>query len=318
MKDKQKNSQNQFFQIPSVEEVREKYLIYKGIKKEPKRNLKEEIKEEEIEWNITLSSSEGELKCRVDEENQVNVVVQTSFSLGYYAGILKIIECAKLFYTNKYPIIIIESKNGGGTAQLYMVMHQLFQMRTVDRTYFSFRMSDLSKEHYKNKYFERTNAKTCKFINGYDDFEEITDNYDYNDLNIEHKKSEAMDILPFYFRNILRDFREEYKYNENLKKPTDIIIFTDSFSYSATCGLIKGFQNTGGAIIVGYYGNPKIKGIKYFDGSQSISSVESIQDLNLYTNLDALGFNASQVTVGESFDDSVYDKNSIPNMLLTL
>ena len=312
VKDKQKNSQNQFFQIPSVEEVREKYLIYKGIKKEPKRNLKEEIKEEKIEWNITLSSSEGELKCRVDEENQVNVVVQTSFSLGYYAGILKIIECAKLFYTNKYPIIIIESKNGGGTAQLYMVMHQLFQMRTVDRTYFSFRMSDLSKEHYKNKYFERTNAKTCKFINGYDDFEEITDNYDYNDLNIEHKRSEAMDILPFYFRNILRDFREEYKDNENLKKPTDIIIFTDSYSYSATCGLIKGFQNTGGAIIVGYYGNPKIKGIKYFDGSQSISSVESIQDLNLYTNLDELGFSVSQVTVGESFDDSVYDKNPIP------
>ena len=48
--------------------------------------------------------------------------------------------------------------------------------------------------------------------------------------------------------------------NENLKKPTDIIIFTDSYSFSATSAFIKGLQNIGGAVIVGYYGNPQIKG----------------------------------------------------------
>ena len=67
-----------------------------------------------------------------------------------------------------------------------------------------------------------------------------------------------------------------------LKKPTDIIIFTDSYSYSATSGFIKGFQNTGGAIIVGYFGNPKIKGTDLFDGSQSFSSVKSINNFYLY------------------------------------
>ena len=49
------------------------------------------------------------------------------------------------------------------------------------------------------------------------------------------------------YRKKLKDAREElYKYGE-LKKPTYIIIFTDSYySYSATSVFTKGFQNTGG------------------------------------------------------------------------
>ena len=191
-------------------------------------------------------------------------------------------------------------------------MHQLFQIRTVDRTYFSFRMSDISKDFYKNKRFYFTNAKTCEFVNSYKDFKEVIDNYNYNALNIIHKRSEPLDFLPFYFRNLVREFREEYKDHENLKRPTDIIIFTDSYSYSATCGLIKGFQNTGGTIIVGYYGNPKIEGIDLFDGSQSISSIEKINNFYLYNKLYDLGFYVAQVTAGESFDDSVNDINPIP------
>ena len=193
-----------------------------------------------------------------------------------------------------------------------MIMHQLFQIRTVDRTYFSFRMSDISKDFYKNEHYYFTNAKTCEFVNSYNDYKEVIDNYNYNGLNITHKRSEPLDLLPFYFRNLVREFREEYKDHENLKRPTDIIIFTDSFSYSATCGLIKGFQNTGGAIIVGYFGNPKIEGIDLFDESQSISSIEKINNFYLYNKLYDLGFYVAQVTAGESFDDSVNDINPIP------
>ena len=308
---------SKIIKIPFINEIREKYLIYKGLKKVV---LKEEDKkEEEIEWNITLFDKEGSggfIKCRVDEKNKVNVISQTTFSFDFYLGAAKIIECAKLFHTNAYPIIIIESVNGGGVAQLYMIMHQLFQMRTVERTYFSFRMSDISKKYYEGRSWEWTNIKTCKPANNYSAYEEVIDYYNYNNLNIEHKRNEAVDILSFYFRSLLRDYREKYLNDENLKKnlkrPTDIIIFTDSYSYSATSGFIKGFQNTGGAIIVGYFGNPKKEGIDSFDGSQSISSVESISNsFYLYKNLTDLGFSA-RVTLGESFDDSVYGKNPLP------
>ena len=309
---KEKKIESKFFFIPSFEEVQEKYLEYKGLKK---KEIKLKNNEEKIEWKITIKDpedEEGYMKCRVDTENEVNVVLQTSFHFDYYLGILKIFKCAELFHTNDYPIIIIESLNGGGVAQLYMTMHQLFQMRTVDRTYFSFRMTDISRDLDAGQGFDRTDAKTCRRITSFDDFKETTDHYNYNGEDIEHIRSEAMDLLPFYFRNIFRDYREKNKENENLKRPTDIIIFTDSFSYSATSGLIKGFQNTGGAIIVGYYGNPKIKGIDLFDGSQSISSVRTIENLQVYKNLEEIGFHIVQVTVGESFDDSVYGSNPIP------
>lgn len=48
------------------------------------------------------------LKCRVDKEKEVNVVVQTSFSLDDEMGIYKIMQCSRLFHSNPYPIIIIE------------------------------------------------------------------------------------------------------------------------------------------------------------------------------------------------------------------
>ena len=309
---KEKKMQSTFFLLPSFEEVQEKYLEYKGLKK---KEIKLKNSEEKIEWKITIADpedEEGYMKCRVDTENEVNVVLQTSFHFDYYLGILRIFQCAELFHTNNYPIIIIESLNGGGVAQLYMTMHQLFQMRTVDRTYFSFRMTDISRKLNAKQYFDRTDAKTCRRITSFEEFKEITDHYNYNGEDIEHIRSEAADLLPFYFRNIFRDYREKNKENENLKRPTDIIIFTDSFSYSATSGLIKGFQNTGGAIIVGYYGNPKKKGIDLFDGSQSISSVQGIEKLDIYKNLEEIGFHIAQVTVGESFDDSVYGPNPIP------
>jgi hypothetical protein len=119
-----------------------------------------------------------------------------------------------------------------------MAMHQLFQMRTLDRTYFSYRTTDISKILNSN-YFTGTKAETCEIIHYFSQLKEIKDNYDYNGENIEHKRSEAIDIMPFYLRSIYRQYREKFKNSPNLKRPTDIIIFTDSFSYSATSGLIK-------------------------------------------------------------------------------
>ena len=76
----------------------------------------------------------------------------------------KIIQCAELFLTNNYPVIIIESMNGGGIIQLSIEMHQLLQMRTVDRAYLSYRMTDISKNlNAENQ--GRSISKTCKLIN---------------------------------------------------------------------------------------------------------------------------------------------------------
>ena len=51
---------------------------------------------------------------------------------------------------------------------------------------------------------------------------------------------------------------------KNPKKPTEIIIFTDGFSYSAGSGFIKGIQKNGAGIIAEFNGNPEIE---YSDAS---------------------------------------------------
>ena len=72
-------------------------------------------------------------------------------------------------------------------------------------------------------------------------------------------------------KEIINKRKELINFDNKVWNPTNIIVFTDAFSYSATSYLINGFQKTGGAIIIGYFGNPKIKGTKEFDGSQSDS-----------------------------------------------
>ena len=65
---------------------------------------------------------------------------------------------------------------------------------------------------------------------------------------------------------------EEIRANMTIKrKPTEILVLTDGYSFSS-CGLyIKYLQKMGGAIIAGFNGNPYSKEI--FDSSQSPSAV---------------------------------------------
>ena len=63
--------------------------------------------------------------------------------------------------------------------------------------------------------------------------------------------------------------------SKNIRKPHEIIIFTDGYSFSATSFLIKQTQFRKGAIIVGYGGNPENN---IFDSGQSPSAVKITND----------------------------------------
>ena len=153
-------------------------------------------------------------------------------------------------------------------------MIQLFQMREVERTYSAYRISDYAKQYFKNYRMSYVDPDTCSNIIAFEDLQEETDYYNNDGLNVEHKRSKPfIELLSKSEREALNNFRKEYINSNYLKRPTDIIIFTDSFSFSAASTLIKGFQNIGGAITVGYFGNPKLKEIKFFDASQSDSGV---------------------------------------------
>ena len=57
----------------------------------------------------------------------------------------------------------------------------------------------------------------------------------------------------------------------NKRKPTEILVFTDGYSFSAASLFLQYLQKSGKGIIASYMGNPKYKNIKYFDISQSPS-----------------------------------------------
>ena len=274
-------------------------------------NSKEKVSKTGIEWKIEYINGNNFFKCRVDEINKVNVLIQNSFSVNggkYGEAKIKIIQCAKLFHSNSYPIIIIESKNNGGNPNLALLMIQLFQMRAVERQYESLRLSDTAKKFYKGKTFSYLNPKTCNYIRSYEDFEEEIDNYNYNGLNIEHKRTKPfLSGFGIEERDAINNFRREYQNSKNLKRPTDIIIFTDSYSFSAASTLITGFQNIGGAIIVGYFGNPKIEGTDMFDGSQSNSGVKRLDDYEIENMRFEVSF-----TETETFNDFYKKGNPIP------
>ena len=303
-------SQKAPFELPQLNIIRDRFMISKGFKKKTKI-LKNE--NEKIKWDILYEEEEYYyLKCRFDKENKVNVLIQNSFNFYFERASEKALDCARLFYSNEYPIIIIQDHNGGGNINLLMLMHQIFQIRTTDRSYESFRLSDISKKYFNNIYWNFVDIEKCKIGTSFNDTEEIIDHYIKNNIDIEHKRTKVIDRFPLDYRKSLNNFREEYFNSQYAKKPTDIIIFTDSFSYSATSGFIKGFQSTGGAIVVGYYGNPTKPGTDFFDSSQSDSDVRNLETSEMYKNLYDSGFTIIGVTCGESYDDFYQKPNPIP------
>jgi len=134
LKDEVRKSYNSFFPI---DEMYDKFLISKGLKKE----LKTGNEEGDKKWDFIYEENNKFIKCRVDLEKQVNVLVQNYFLINKEKATGLALNCAKLFYSNNYPLIIIESKNGGGYNDLFTLMHQIFQLRIVDKTFYSFRTS---------------------------------------------------------------------------------------------------------------------------------------------------------------------------------
>ena len=138
------------------------------------------------------------------------------------------------------------------------------------------------------------------FMDFFNDY--VIDEYGEIPSKIQHKRIKISNEI-LINRKEIYDIRAKMK---NIRKPTDIIIFTDGYSYSATSDFIKSTQLLGGAIIVGFSGNPEIKS---FDVSQSNSGVINTDDMNdeWSNKFKKLNFTLSY-TIIEFFSDIDYPK----------
>ena len=108
------------------------------------------------------------------------------------------------------------------------------------------------------------NPETCLPYTEKDNILKGTDDK-YSD-EVIHKKSKIFDSFEIFLKKYIQ-IRRKYFSTMKTKKPKEIIIFTDGYSFSCASSLITGLQIYGVAIIVGYNLRPDLEK-KDFDASQ--------------------------------------------------
>ena len=287
---------------------------------EMKKNLNKKANDE-IKWDY--STYDNMIRCRVDYNNSLNVFTQSTFMYAgehYKEGIAVVDNCTELFYSNDFPIVGIESYNGGGVCKLSYYFQELLQVKVLPTAHYSTIKSRLMEEYVEADIpditddpdmYQRIDIETCEPFKKFADMKEIEDDYGEG---VKHKKTQYFRVFNSSDLKEHKKIREKYYAKNNLKRPTDIIIFTDTFSFSATSFFIKGLQETGSAIVVGYFGNPKCD--EPMDASQSPSFVGNFPNTEVYSKLKEVGFEIRGVTIYESYNYTYQIPNPIPREYL--
>ena len=183
-------------------------------------------------------------------------------------------KCAELFDSNEYPVTLISDFNGGGTASYGIFLLESISTLITTKFYNAIRKNDNFSEivkHYSTAIF---NEKTCDKISE----EELSNNWTYIDYGngITDYISQTFN---FYSKEIRKELETIKLKLKNKRKPTDIIIIADGFSYSTTSIFLKLLQYYGGGITVGYFGHPNKQNIPF---DSSLSPSEVIENATLY------------------------------------
>ena len=268
---------------------------------EEKNNIHLEKNIDILRWDYHYTDV---FKCRVDYENKVNVYFVSSFQMNLTLGYTIIAKCAILFERNNYPIIVINSVNAGGKVFFAQTFLELLSQHTTVNIYLALRKTDILKNNFKEFV---SNIYTCKKMH----FKEFLRNGEQ--INYGNGIS---DLLTSPFINHGKEIRKEINRIKNIltnpRKPTDIIVFTDGYSYSATSIFFKYLQNNGGGIVVGYFGNPNKPDVP-FDSSMSPSIIYKNKDLEIlspngFSKLNEQ-FNITMQITGKQTFNNPYDIN---------
>ena len=287
--------------LSNKEEKNISFFIYLNSDLEKNNNDIDDIK---LKWDYSIDG----FRCRIDEINKFNVFYQNTFYFEDEQKIKDIIfNCSRLFHNNTYSIIGIESRNEIGMDKIGIYLEQLLQPKiSTNKLLFSMRKSSLLKDNFEQFKTEYLDFSTCKEPKSYETFFlENPDNYG----NITHYRTILLDGISLETKKDLLSKREELT-KKNMKKPTEILIFTDYASFNAASVFIKGLQQSGGAIIVGYFGNPKNRKI-LGDSSISSSGIINYKWTNYSKNLKYLGFEI-KITGKEFYDFNFQKDNPLP------
>ena len=258
--------------------------------------------EPKITWDIEyVPGNPKYFQCRVDKENELNVIHLPTFSYNNETLIIQLIkDCIGLFDQNNYKIVVILNFNGGGVEVVSQTLIEYIQPHIPSLFYNTLRKGEYLDKYYDNNFKDDSIVETCKIP----DKKYVLD----NTISIDYGKGVINNVTSVFrrFGQHREEFDKQKKLIKNKRKPNEIIIFTDGYSASAASLFTKSFQNEGGAIVVGYNGNPLSTDI--FDGSQHFSSVFHYSDLyeldkDLMEKMEDEGIYFSQICRTSNFFD---------------
>ena len=276
-------------------------LIYRNKQEFNYENVLNED-EPKITWDIEyVPGNPKYFQCRVDKENELNVIHLPTFSYKNETLIIQLIKnCIGLFDQNNYKIVVILNFNGGGVEVVSQTLIEYIQPHIPSLFYNTLRKGEYLDKYYDNNFKDDSIVETCKIP----DKKYVLD----HTISIDYGKGVINNVTSVFrrFGQHREEFDKQKKLIKNKRKPNEIIIFTDGYSASAASLFTKSFQNEGGAIVVGYNGNPLSTDI--FDGSQHFSSVFHYSDLyeldkDLMEKMEDEGVYFSQICRTSNFFD---------------
>ena len=246
---------------------------YNYILEEMKR--KETVNNKKRSEENSYSSNDGSIQCMFLKESEMNVLIIPTFDTEDENSFIETEwKCTEMFDSNNYPIIIILPSNGGGSGPLAIDLVNALSYSPTFETG-SFKITNTSELLARVVYCESNkNPQTCearcdKFSKDLGEWYNNPTIIEYKDKNgnkYEHKISQFSKMIYETDNKNLRELR-------NKRKPTDIVIFTDGYCYSACSVFVKSMKENGAAIVVGYGGNPNSKYDDVFDDGQSPANV---------------------------------------------
>ena len=224
-----------------------------------------------IKWKYNF---ENIFKCGIYKDTNI-YFIKSFMTNNMNKFITKLVKCAEYFDKNTNPIFLITSMNGGGLGVMSKYLIEMLSPHSSSLFYNRIRRTKAFVDHDKSIYFT---TDKCKLVSSID--------YLTNTFMAKYNENlnDSLTDLTLVADGAIRSQLDDYKFNlKNPRKPTDIVVFTDGFSFSATSIFLKFLQYSGGGITVGYFGNPQKRENVTFDSSLSPSAIISTEKLNEYS-----------------------------------
>ena len=260
--------------------------------------------------------------CKVDSEKEVNIYYIKSFSADNELEENKYLEtidkCVELFDSNTYSIIVINRISGGENLFISHYLLELISPLITVNFYGAYRKTESLFNLKESTINQDSSIKDCSYINK-NYLKSKTKTIDYGNGIID-KLTQPFIVKGFYTRKKISIIKEKLK---NKRKPTEILVYTDGYSFSAAGAFMKYLQYNGGAITAGYFSHPLKSNIPFDSGSNPsiLFSAENLKDMvtdygkNVYKEI------KFKLPVGQLFYNSSlalpleYDINTVDEMV---